>query len=249
MTLNSPIGNYPFPALADVPNAQTFGQQLTSALDLTTVPRFASDAAVAAAIPSPTTGQCIMRTDIGYGVLMHWGHSRWIAETSLISELTNVTTDFSFTSIPQYWSSLRIIGTGFRTSSALTSYNAAVQFNGDTAGNYTWVCDSMAYNTSPVLNTGTVSAGTTSWGTSFIAVGANQDGNGGGHCILEIPGYSLSGPKHSGYSTNMWERAAGLVTQRSFLAWQGTAAITSISFAWGGNPISTGNSVRLYGIS
>lgn len=249
MTLNSPIGNYPFPALADVPNAQTFGQQLTSALDLTTVPRFASDAAVAAAIPSPTTGQCIMRTDIGYGVLMHWGHSRWIAETALIAELSNLTTDFAFTSIPQYWSNLRIVGNGFRTSSALVSFAPAVTFNSDTASNYNWVADGMIANASPVLNTGTASLGTVNWAQAIVVVGASSDGNGGGHTVIDIPGYSSSGPKHSAQSSTMWLSAGNMVSNRSFVGWQGTAAITSVTFSFLGHPLTSTNSIRLYGVA
>lgn len=249
MTLNSPIGSYPYPALADVPNAQTFGQQLTSALDLTTIPRFASDAAVAAAIPSPTTGQCIMRTDIGYGVLMHWGHSRWIAESSLIAELTNLTTDFAFTSIPQYWSSLRIVGNGLRTSSAVVSFGAAITFNGDTAANYNWIADTMSLTGSPVLGAGSASAGTVNWATGLVVVGATSDGNGGGGCVIEIPGYSAAGPKHSAYSTTVWESAGGLVGNRGWVGWQGTAAITSVTFAMLAHPLTSVNSVRLYGIS
>lgn len=249
MTLTSPIGSYPYPALADVPNAQTFGQQLTSALDLTTIPRFASDAAVAAAIPSPTTGQCIMRTDIGYGVLMHWGHSRWIPESSLIAEVSNATTDFTFSSIPQYWSSLRIIGHGFRTSASVVSLAVGVRFNGDSGANYNWVADQLTLNASPVLNTGNSSLGSASWAQAFVIVGASSDGNGGGHTIIDIPGYSSSGPKRCGSAVTMWESGGNTVGLQSFVGYASTSTITSVTFAFGGNVVTSVNSMRLYGVA
>lgn len=141
MALTSPIGGYPYPALSDPPNAQTFGQNLTSALDLTTLPQFASASAVATAIPSPTNGQRICRTDVGLGGTVYQystGSSRWIAGYNLIAETiaANATTSsFTFSGIPQDFTHLRLLISGrCATSSQSHKYavETGIQLNGDT---------------------------------------------------------------------------------------------------------------------
>jgi hypothetical protein len=47
----------------------------------------------------------------------------------------------------------------------------------------------------------------------------------------------------------MWLSAGNMVSNRSFVGWQGTAAITSVTFSFLGHPLTSTNSIRLYGVA
>lgn len=139
MPLSSAIGSLPYPALGDVPNAQTAGAALTAAVDLVSLPQFTSDAAVTAAIPAPANGQRICRTDVGQGAVAVWSSalSRWVYEHALISETTlgADAATITLSSIPQKWSHLRLILNGRAgTSTSTHKYGMEVfaALNGDT---------------------------------------------------------------------------------------------------------------------
>lgn len=65
MTLFSPIASLPYAALGDVPNMQTFGQALTTALDPLVCLTFASSGARDAVFTAPVIGNRCIRSDIG----------------------------------------------------------------------------------------------------------------------------------------------------------------------------------------
>lgn len=182
MPLFSTIGSLPYPALTDPPNAQTAGASLTTALDAVTLPQFASAAAVTAAIPSPTNGQRIVRTDVGLGgaeFRYSSGSSRWIPhEGTLLAENTvsgTTTSSVTFSSIPQDFRDLRLVvqggcGTG---GSNLYGVQVSIQLNGDTTqNNYVF---SGGYNLDQQ-----VSGGTQTYGMSAITGTGGTVGTAGG---------------------------------------------------------------------
>lgn len=63
MALTTPIAGLIYPELTDVPNNQTAWANMAGAIDTKMVPRFASLAALNAAIPSPIEGQMHFRSD------------------------------------------------------------------------------------------------------------------------------------------------------------------------------------------
>lgn len=255
MVLYSPIAALPYPSLADIPNIQTMGQQLTSALDLITIPRFASSAAVSAAIPSPTNGQAIFRTDIGYGVKMTWSSTanRWIPDSTLIAEVpaSNGASSVTFSGIPQDWKNLRIYGDSMRVSQSVDTNYGYVYFNGDNAANhYAYIWEEGLWYTSPVISTGSTGQGNR-MERVYKVVGANLDGNGGGGVVLDIPSYSATGRKKCCLGSSTGGGGGGIVFSHD--SWNHTntitAAITSITIGLTdtGTWDNGGGSWRLYG--
>lgn len=212
MPNSSPIAGYPYPSLADAPNAQTFGANLTSALDLTTIPHFATFSLLTTTVSSPAIGQAAWVTE--YSCVVMWSGSRWIAlgpaliaETSLSVNTASVT----FSSIPQHFRHLRIVVRGWINSSSTTSFGSAYYqafraiFNGDTASNYNeglYIIESNPANTAGAQSV----AQNQYWPASSLPGGGaagccagylpgSVNSASSGQCSSEISGYTVAAQK------------------------------------------------------
>lgn len=115
------------------------------------VPRFSSDAAVAAYFPTPPNGQLIMRTDVGIaGTMMRYStaSSRWVADDGLISEqiLPSAAATVTFSSIPQYWNHIDIMWRGHTDASS--NLEMLAQVSGLTGAVYDWQTNSFSGSSS-----------------------------------------------------------------------------------------------------
>lgn len=161
-----------------------------------------------------------------------------IATTTLSSGQTTVT----FSSIPQDYTHLQIRAIG-RLGEATTDNNIYMQFNGDTASNY-----SYHY----ILGSGSsVGAGGVATQSNVLALrttGASSSANMFGVGIIDILDYnntnkfktvrSLTGHDQNGSGFLFFESGN----------WRSTAAITSLTFSVGVSNIATGSSFALYGV-
>lgn len=253
MTLFSPIGQYPYPALSDVPNAQSIGQALTSALDGTTLPKFSSDSAVSSAMPSPSNGQAIMRTDVGLGTIMVYstGVSRWVAQSSLIAEVNAVSSTTTFSNIPQYWRNLLIIVTGTHITSNVQYAWGSLTFNNDNAsGNYAELYQTVNQNGSTPGGGSWNSDSSSNYGFhGYVMTGTNPFGTKNGYARIIVPGYARSDIMKMaeiwGYAGDGGSEAE---ISQSWVGYHSTSIITSVTVGNGGNSW-TGANISLYGLA
>lgn len=161
-----------------------------------------------------------------------------------IAETTNTASaDFQFTSIPQVFSSLKLIG---HLKSADTDGNIYLQFNGDGGGNYDYLIDTLDTTDDNVEATQTSS-------TTYIVIGdCTESGDilgAFGVLVIEIPGYR---------NTSYYKSAMGMsghsgsgVTSTNSLAngiWRDTSAINQIDLVIGAAGAIAGSKVTLYGV-
>jgi hypothetical protein len=253
MVLYSPIAQLPYPALSDSPNAQSAGQQLTTALDGITLPKFSSDSAVSAAIPSPQNGQCIMRTDVGLGTIMRYssGSGRWIADNALIAEQT-ITVTTTFSSIPQYWNHLQVIVSGIKTTDAVEYIFGSLTLNGDnSSGHYNYMYMTWTIGSSPPNNNAVSNTGANYNSTAFVYTGSSvfSSSSIGSYADILIPGYSNTGTRKAGRCTS-YASDGGTAGESctNFWSYGVATSITSVTIGFGGHNV-TGAKVSLYGLA
>ena len=145
---------------------------------------------------------------------------------------TGSVSDITFSSISSAYTDLFIIGTG--TSSADVSYN--IQFNGDTAGNY---------STTYLLGSGSAaSSGRLSNGTKIEANGRTSTT--GGVVKININGYSSTTKQKTVLSGG--GTADGYVAYCTGL-WRSTSAINEVKIMPESGTISSGSTWTIYGIT
>lgn len=247
MTLYSPVASLPYPALSDPPNAQTFGQNLTTALDSVVVPRFASAAAVTAAITAPVNGQVIMRTDIGTGCLMKYNSTAggWIpAADCMLADVLYAADAGSCTisGIPNAFKELELTISGSGSDSA--NHGTYIWFNGDTGANYDY--ELMQVNGTTVAQLGANGATSIQVGQT---IGSGYAAAAQGLNKVRIARYSETSyyttVEFGGYSgdstvgNQFGDFGGGIYKQ--------TAAITSVTVSPGVGNWQTGSRFRLIG--
>lgn len=145
--------------------------------------------------------------------------------------LGSTTTTYTFSSIPSTYTDLIIIVNSLGTSSS----GIDVQFNGDTANNYSWTLlsgDGTSATSTRVLNTGALNLGVTH--------SASPSTN-----IIQVMNYSNT----TTYKTAFARINSATLGFTSFRlgTWRNTAAINSISLT--GGSFAAGTTLTLYGIT
>ena len=262
----SPIAGYPYPALADAPNAQTFGANLTSALDLTTIPHFATFSLLTTTVTSPTLGQAAWVD--AYSCVLSWNGTRWVAiGPALIAETTlgANTSSVTFSSIPQHFRHLKLILRAWINSASTTSFSSGYYqpyraiFNGDTASNYN---EGLYIIEANPANTAGASSVTQNqyWPASSLPGGGangccagyvpgNVNSAASGQSVSEINGYTIAAQKtiQTRFSTyNGANHGAFGFTQGG---WNNASAITQIQLlpTLNGVQFGSGSIFSLYG--
>jgi hypothetical protein len=132
----------------------------------------------------------------------------------------------TFSSIPATYTDLKIVISARGTNAVATNDSPALQFNGDTATNYTYY---RIYGTGSAVGTDTTNNGYayTAY-TGYAIATANTFGN----SEIYIPNYSISGIQKSVSSDGVSENNAS-TAYMALMAniWTGTAAISSINIA------------------
>lgn len=155
-----------------------------------------------------------------------------LANVTLGSSAASVT----FTSISGSYRDLVLVGNLGATVSEANALK--VQFNGDTASNYSYVV--MAATSSATSASGT--------DTSIRMYHQSSGGSSNNMFILNIMDYSAT-DKHK--TTLSRSSNAGLLAEAEANRWANTAAITNFSIFWAtsGNNITAGSTLALYGIA
>jgi hypothetical protein len=156
-----------------------------------------------------------------------------IASTTLGSAASSVT----FSSIPATYTDLRLV-ISTQTNTGAYGLAPALQFNGDTATNY-----SRTY----MFGNGSSAASGRTSNTAVADFGDNVGANQWSNCTVDIMNYSNS----TTYKTFLYRQGNGynLYTTAGVILWRSTAAITSILVTGAGpNSYATGSTFNLYGI-
>lgn len=138
MAQNTPINALPWPELGDIPNAQTAFQNLANQLDTRLVPRFANNAARAAAITAPTAGMLSYQLDSGR--FEYFDGSTWNplrADVRMKTKLDAPIASVTFSNIPSTCARVCITWTA-RADNAVTLQSLLVRVNGDSGAAYRW---------------------------------------------------------------------------------------------------------------
>jgi len=133
----------------------------------------------------------------------------------------------TFSNIPQSgYTDLKIVVSARGTNTGATNDSPALQFNGDTATNYTY---RRLYGTGSVAGSDTTSNG---YAYTAYTGYANATANTFGNSEIYIPNYSVSGIQKSISSDGVSENNA-TTAYMALMAniWTGTAAISSINIA------------------
>lgn len=161
-----------------------------------------------------------------------------------ISETINTASgDFQFTSIPQVFSSLKLI---CHLKSADTDGNAYLRFNGDSAGNYAYLIDSLDNVDDNVEATST--SAVTAIVIGFIT-GSSDILGAYGVLVIDVPNYRNSSYYKSAFGIS-GHYGSGVTPHNSLAngVWSNTAAITQIDLLIGAAGAIAGSKVTLYGI-
>ena len=158
-----------------------------------------------------------------------------IATTTLSSAANNIT----FSSIPSTYTDLRIAFTVFRTSAL--NVTVLVQFNGDTANNYSFT---------DIYGTGSLAQSFRETSVARLALFAD----GGVSNLASIPGFATIDLFSYAGSTNKTVLMTGSadlngsgVVDRAVGLWRSTSAINSIKI-YATNNFDVGTTATLYGI-
>lgn len=211
---------------------------------------FATAAARTSAVTSPVQGMLSYRNDLGSGGgFEHYNGSAWvpsgvqlIAATTLGSAAATVT----WSSIPQVYGSLLIMGLG-QSSNANFNNDNTIVYNSDTGANYsmlTW--DSANGALGP---TGSFSSGDTSLKWAFAFPGSSFNSNRVGGFMVHIPGYANTSFSKASLH-DMWHTDGGTSFNghKRYGFWKSTSAISTILLTNTGGNFTTGSYFALYGL-
>ena len=161
-----------------------------------------------------------------------------IATTTLSAPAASIT----FSSIPSTYTDLRVSIVGATSDTTADSWNLQMNFNGDTATNY---------SVTRIQGNGTTVASARNASLGFGLVGYALPGistSVWGFSTVDIFGYSGSAYKTALCTTSQDLNGSGWVMRLVDL-WRSTAAITSIAFTVGSSlNFRTGTVATLYGI-
>lgn len=156
---------------------------------------------------------------------------------------------FSFASIPQTFTHLRLIGSIMYEQASDTPNTVALQFNSDTAANYDW----QMLSTDPISLTGIISS-TGIADTSILLSSSVLLGNSSFFfpLIIDIPNYSVAGGAYKTLQSLQSTAWNATTDQNMFVThgtWRSTAAISSITFVVAAIsfPFSEGIAMDIYG--
>lgn len=247
----TPISALRYAELTDPANAKTLSQNLATDLDTLVNSRFASSTLRDAAIPTPTDGQRIYRTDI-HGA-EYYRTAAWRAEGGIVfaeSTLVAPAASISFTAIPQNAQHLRIVLSG-RCSVAGTSVtDVSVTFNSISTGYFNFLQEQNS----------TVSSGaaiTSSWSNTTqtnmrfcLLPNSGNTANVTGQGYTEVPFYTRVGD-HLFVGEAMTEGATAQIYRKMVggnSGGTGNVAITRIDLTPASGNFDTGTTYGLYGI-
>lgn len=154
-----------------------------------------------------------------------------IATTTLGSSSATIT----FSSIPATYTDLRLILAYKPTSTGAYPY---IQFNGDTATNY---------SRTRLSGDGTSAASNQSTNQTFIRLATTMAGGSWGFNTVDVFSYAGSTYKTSLTSSQEDQNGSGYV-DRQVALWRSTSAITSIVITANTNAFDVGTTATLYGI-
>jgi hypothetical protein len=213
---------------------------------------FATAATRASAVTSPVTGMTTHRADLGSlgGLECYTTTGSWApAGAQLISSsvLGSAVATVTFSSIPQVFGSLLLVGLG-QSSAAAFNTDGTIRINADSGTNYamtTWDASQAAQN--PV---GAFTNANTSliWGLAVPGTSFNV-GRAGGFSVL-WPGYSTTTLNKVSLH-DMWGGDGGTsyIVHKRWGFWAGSAGITSLLLTCGlGANFTVGSYFALYGM-
>lgn len=177
------------------------------------------------------------------------GRRRQSGSSYLLREVITEGTAASvtFTAIPQTYRDLQLRVRG-RLNNAATSANLAIQFNGDTGTNYSWL-------STYTFSINSLVSGIVNNTTNIVAgelVAANSPANTGSALYIDIPYYNgitfLKSVQARGGIMRANGGGAGGISSLSFVGWWlKTTAITSVTVAPSGGNFVDNSVVSLYG--
>lgn len=152
-----------------------------------------------------------------------------IATTTLGSAVNS----YTFTSIPSTYTDLVMVWNG----ATATSNNVSLQFNSDTASNY---------SVTRVRGTGSA-AESSRWSSITLMFGPNPDSTGNSTVIWNVQNYSNT----TTYKTAIAKGGGAGGEAGAYVGlWRNTAAITSMTVLIGGSVnMNVGTTLTLYGIA
>jgi hypothetical protein len=153
----------------------------------------------------------------------------------------------TFSSIPSTYKSLQIRVMSRSTYPSTGAGNTKVQFNGDTAGNYTW------HN---IWGNGTAVNANANFSQSGILIDmttpmANEPANTMAGLIIDIMDYSSTSKNKTLRSSNVYNSNAGAAPEQIRLnsgAWASTSALNSITLTSELGNYTTASTFALYGV-
>jgi hypothetical protein len=213
-----------------------------------TVNQFASAAARASAITSPTAGMMSYRTDAN--TLEQYNGSAWVPSgTQLIASTTlgGTAATVTFSSIPQVYGTLLLVGLA-AVSAAVKNNDCSLQYNSDAGTHYemnTWDANQAAAN--PV---GSFTSANTSliWAAAAPGTTYGNTGRAGAFTVM-IPGYAnTTMQKISLHDMFMADGGTSYDTHKRAGNWNQTSAITAMALTATGTTFTTGSYFALYGM-
>ena len=157
-----------------------------------------------------------------------------IATQTLASAAASIT----FSSIAASWTDLRLVLVATYASASSTAW---MQFNGDTATNYSYT---------QLYGNGTTAGSSSSSSLSYIVIGDNRAGSSTtipNFVTTDIFSYAGSTYKTALSTDQMDKNGTGSLEYMVGL-WRNTTAITSIKIGNDGTNFNTGTTATLYGI-
>lgn len=212
---------------------------------------FATASARTSAITSPVQGMLSYRNDLGSGGgFEQYNGSAWVpAGTQLIASTTlgGATATVTWSSIPQVYGSLLIVGLGSSSNAVLNNDNT-VNFNSDTAANYSnasWDTTQVAAGTF----VGGFSNGDTSLKWAFAFPGTTYNANRAGGFSILVPGYANASFSKVTLTDNwITDGGTSFTTHKRFGFWKSTSAISTILLTNTAGNFATGSYFALYGL-
>ena len=158
---------------------------------------------------------------------------------TLLNSQTLGTSSVTFASISQAYRDLRVVTYNLITA---TNANMSLQFNGDTAANYSGVY--YGFNYVPSVTTGTFT------GTSIVDSRGYPTSSGGCMATIDIFDYSATDKHKLAFMRSQGNptingQGLDIITGR----WANTAAITSVTFSLSTGSFAAGATFYLYGVS
>jgi hypothetical protein len=211
---------------------------------------FATAAARTSAVSSPVQGMLSYRNDLGSGGgFEHYNSAAWVPSGSqLIASTTlgGATATVTWSSIPQVYNSLLIVGLG-QSSNANFNNDNTIIFNSDTGANY-----SMLTYTSTQAALGPAAAfsqGDTSLKWAFAFPGSSYASTRVGGFMVHIPGYTnTTFSKSSLHDTWITDGGTSFNAHKRYGFWKNTSAISTILLTNTGGNFTTGSYFALYGL-